>query len=139
MAANPKNEITAESTLNKDDNTLPYGYFHPETEGKLTWVCGNDANGKITSVFCMDNGPNNKDKKCQYLEDLEKAKFIRDELIKDGWQKIKGPKVTFTLPDGSESSNLNRKQKRFLQRKMNNMNKQNPFGPPGNQSVPPEN
>ena len=125
MAASKK-EIKAESILNKNDGTLPYGYTNPETDGKLNWICGIDADGKITSVFSYDDG-NTKEKKCEYLPSIEKAKYMKEELEKNGWLKIKAPEVTFTLPDGTESSNLNRKQRRYLERKINNLNKQNPF------------
>jgi hypothetical protein len=117
--------IQVECILNKDDEVLPYAYFHPEHEGKLTWICGDDAQGKITSVFCMDLGTE-KDKKCQYVENIEQAKFIRDELIRNGWQKIKPPEISVKMPDG-EQRPLNRKEKRYLKRKIDKMNKQNPF------------
>lgn len=119
-------EIKAESLLNKDDDTLPYAYFNPETEGKLTWICGEDTEGLITSVFCMDLGTH-KDKKCQYVENVDKAKYIREELVKSGWQKLKPPEVTFTFPGEKEKRQLTRKEKRYLQRKLKKMNRQNPF------------
>lgn len=126
-------EVKAESLLNKDDDTLPYAYFHPEQDGKLTWICGEDQDGKITSVFCMDLGTH-RDKKCEYIEDIERARWIRQQLIDAGWQKLKAPEVTFTFPGEKESHTLNRKQKRFLQRKIKQMQKQNPFNDTGSSS-----
>lgn len=113
-------DIRAESLLNRDDDTLPYGYFNPETEGKLTWICGEDADGKITSVFCADR----TEKKCDYLDNIEVARSVRQELVNAGWQKLKPPEVTFTFPDGEKK--LSRKQKRFLQKKVNQLKRDVP-------------
>jgi len=112
-----------EQLLNRDGNQLPFGYFNPETEGKLTWTCGLDLEGRITSVFCMDMGPQ-KDKRCQYLENEAKAIQIRDELIKAGWRKIVPPKVEFTYADGKK---LTRRQRRYINRKVRLLNRTNPF------------
>jgi hypothetical protein len=73
----------------------------------------------------MDLGPE-KDKKCQHLENIDQAKFIRDELIRNGWQKVKPPEISVKMPDG-EKRPLNRKEKRYLKRKVDKLNKQNPF------------
>lgn len=115
-----------ECIVNKDDDTLPFAYHNPETEGKLTWHCGEDAEGKITSVFVYDFGVN-KEKKCAYLENIEKAKEMRDTLVDNGWLKLKPPKMEFTYPDDKGNDvPLNRKQRRYLARKINKINK-NPF------------
>lgn len=119
-------EVEAENILNREDDSLPYAYFHPETDGKLTWVCGEDAEGKITSVFCMDLGVR-KDKRPQYIGSIEDARKIREELVKAGWKKLKPPKVTFTFPNEKNERELSRKERRFLQRKLRKMNQQNPF------------
>jgi hypothetical protein len=120
-----KKDIIVESLLNRGDD-LPYGYFHPGTEGKLTWNCGYDAEGKITSVFCYDD-LSGKDKKCQFLDTMTEAKYIRDELVKDGWKKIIPPEVTFTFPGESEPRKMTRKEKRFLKKKIEGMKNKNPF------------
>jgi|SRR5690242_19228009 hypothetical protein len=124
-------QIKVESILNKDDDTLPYAYFHPETDGKLTWMCGEDAEGKITSVFCYDYGTH-KDKKCQYLPNIEAAREIRKTLVGDTtpWQKLKAPEVTFTFPGEQNPRTLTRKEKRYLKKKVSQMQKKNPLGPP---------
>lgn len=122
-------EIKAESILNKEDGTLPYAYFNPRLEGNLTWVCGKDQEGRITSVFSMDKGTH-KDKECEYLPNIEKARWVREELIKDGWQKLKPPEVTFTFPGEKEGRKLNRKQRRYLRRKVERFQRQNPFNNP---------
>ena len=126
MAAFPDKEVKLESLMNKDDDSLPYAYFNPETEGKLTWVCGADGEGNITSVFCFDHGTH-KDKVPNYVADIEKAKFIRQELINSGWKKLVPPEVTFTFPGEDKPRTMTRKEKRYLNKKMKNMNKQNPF------------
>lgn len=117
-----------ESLLNRDGDQLPYAYFHPESEGKLTWFCGEDAEGKITSVFCYDYGTH-KDKKCQYLPSIEEAKKVRDTLTggNPAWQKLKAPEVTFSFPGEKDPRPLTRKEKRYLKKKVSNMKKQNPL------------
>ena len=119
-------KIKAESILNREDDSLPYAYFHPETDGKLTWICGPDSEGNITSVFCMDNG-STKDKKSEYIKNMDNAKFIRQELIKAGWKKLEAPEITFTFPGEKKSRKLNRKEKRFLKKKIKMMETTNPF------------
>lgn len=126
-------EIQGECMVNKPDDTLPYSYFEPSQEGKLTWVCGEDADGKITSVFVYDFSTH-KDRKIAYLKDIEEARFCRDELVKAGWQKLKTPEVTFTFPGEKEQKTLNRKQKRYLQRKVKKLQNQNPFTDGGSSS-----
>ncbi len=127
--------IKTECLFNREEDKLPFALFSPETEGKLTWMCGQDAEGKITSVFCWDN----TDKRCQYLEDseesdangnskgIDKAKFMRDSLIETGWKKLKPPEITFSYPGSNEKKPLTRRQKRALKRKLERMNKRNPF------------
>ena len=129
MAAFPDKDVKIESILNREDDSLPYAYFNPENEGKLTWICNYDAEGKITSVFCYDFGTH-KDRKIEYLPDMEKARYFREELIKNGWQKLVPPEVTFTFPGEKEPRKMNRKEKRFLQKQVKKMNKKNPFDPP---------
>lgn len=119
-------DFSAESILNREDDTLPYAYYNPETEGKLTWVCGQDSQGKITSVFCMDLGTE-KDKKCQYLDNIEQAKIIRKDLVDNGWLKLQPPKIEFRFPGEKNPRQLTRKEKRYLKKKVEKLNKQNPF------------
>ena len=89
-------------------------------------MCGEDAEGMITSVFCMDMGTH-KDKKCEYLGTIERARYFRDELVKDGWKKLCPPKVTFTFPGEKEKRELTRNEKRKLQKQLKKMKKSNPF------------
>lgn len=121
---NPFN-ISIESILNKEDGTLPFGYFEPSTDGKLTWNCGYDKGGDIISIFCYDHG-DHKDKTPAKLPSISDAIFARDTLIKAGWLKMKPPEVTVKYADG-ESRPLNRKQKRYFARQMKKLSKENPF------------
>lgn len=130
--------VEAESTLNRDDDSLPYGYYNPASGGSVTWICGEDAEGRITSVFANQGPP--PDKLASYIDvkgdgsidkdhGLQEAKKTRKILVDDGWQKIVSPKITFTYPNArGEQAPLNRKQKRALKKKMERMNQQNnPF------------
>ena len=114
-----------ESILNRKDNQLPFGYYSPEADGKLTWNCGLDQNNKIVSVFCYTEA-GFKDKKVAILPSMTEALYARDELIKSGWLKLTPPEITMKYPDGS-SKPLSRKQKRYLKKKLNNMAKHDPF------------
>ena len=118
------NSTKVECLMNRDGDVLPYAYHNPMCEGKLVWMCGEDENGKITSVFCFDDG-GRREKKCDYLENLDKAKFMRNELVKAGWLKLDPPKIEFTMP-GSGSKVLNRKQRRHLAKKLREEAKKHP-------------
>jgi hypothetical protein len=115
----------AESILNREGDILPFGYYNPETDGKLVWMCNEDAECKITGVFSFDKGTN-RENVCKYMKDFAEAKSIRDELVKNGWKKLEAPKISFSYA-GSDKP-LNRKQKRYLKRKINQVDKRtNPF------------
>ena len=111
--------ITIENTLNKDDNALPFGYYNPETEGKLTWICNygeaSEGDVPIIAVFSMDLGEST-DREIRVLKDIEEAKYCRDELIAAGWKKIIPPKIQFTV--GGQDRPLNRQQRRHLSKKI---------------------
>ncbi len=118
--------IKAESILNREGDILPFGYYNPQTDGKLTWICNEDKDAKITSVFDFDTGDGHE-KQCDYLNDLSGAIFMREELIKNGWKKLSPPEVTFKFPGEKEERSLTRQEKRELKIKMKRMDKQNPF------------
>jgi len=113
------------SILNPDDGKLPFGYYSPEMDGKVTWNCGTDQNGDIISVFCYDDR-GNKDKKIAKLKNMEDAIYAKNELINAGWLKIKPPEITISHEDGSKKA-LTRKQKRHLKKNLEKMDKNNPF------------
>ena len=123
---NPENEdgFSIESALNKEGDMLPFGLYDPLREGKLTWICGEAPNDQgrteITSVFCMDIGEGKTEKQVAILENIEQARWARDELLVNGWQKLKAPKMAFTITgkDGVKRAPT-RKQRRHLERMLN--------------------
>lgn len=117
--------VRIQSILNPDDGKLPFGYYAPDSGGKITWNCGTDQEGRIISVFCYDDS-GTKDKKIQVVPDMPQANYIKNELIKAGWMKINPPEITVTYEDGSKRP-LSRKQKRYLKKTLNKMEKENPF------------
>ena len=101
-----------ESMLNREGNILPYAFFNPASEGKVTWACGEDHNSNITSIFKYANPQTDKEEKnCEYIT-LEKAKEMREVLIQNGWLKSKAPGVVLKHPDTGKP--LNRSQRRKL-------------------------
>ena len=101
-----------ESVLNREGEILPYAFFTPKSEGKVTWACGEDHNGKITSVFkYVDGKTDEEETNCEYVT-LEKAKEMRKVLIQEGWRQSKAPGVTLKHPDTGKP--LNRSQRRKL-------------------------
>ncbi len=101
-----------ESVLNREGEILPYSFFNPGSEGKVTWACGEDHNGNITSVFKYSNPQTDEEEKnCEYVT-LEKAKEMRKVLIHNGWRKSKAPTVVLKHPDTGKP--LNRSQRRKL-------------------------
>jgi hypothetical protein len=115
--------VKVDFAFNQDEEKPPFGYFHPGLEGKLTWVCGEDAEGRLTSVFCNDLGGGRKETKCDYVSQ-EDALIIKGELVNAGWKKLVPPKVTFTDSNNQEIT-LNRAQRRRLKRKLKKI--KNPF------------
>lgn len=111
---------------NKDENDLPFGFYNPETEGKVTWLCDYDQERRITSIFAFEAGEES-DRKVSYLENIEQARSTRDVLVKNGWQKLKAPKVTFSYPGEKEGRPMNRQQRRWLQQKVKKAQAYNPF------------
>lgn len=113
---NPNNYIKIESLLNREGNQLPFAYFSPKSDGKVTWHCNVDPNNenKIISVFCFaGDTENSRDRNITELKSIEEAINTRDTLIQDGWQKLKPPQVNITYEDGRQQP-LNRQQKRYL-------------------------
>lgn len=113
------------SILNPDDGSLPFGYYSPELDGKVTWKCGTDQEGKIISVFCYDDR-GVLDKKIAVLPSMKDAVYAKDQLVEAGWLKIKPPEITVKQADGSDKP-INREQKRKLQKNLKKMEKDNPF------------
>lgn len=133
MESDKRNEncfqnVDTQNIFNAEDGSLPFGYFDPKTEGKLYWICNRDAEGKITSVVCYDYGNGQQDREIKYAESMDEARAMRDSVIQAGWVKLVPPKVTFTYPGQKEGQPLNRRQRRYLQKKIKRMDKKdNPY------------
>lgn len=103
---NTKDFIKIESIINRENDQLPFVYFHPPSEGKVTWHCGYDQDNKLTTVFCY-KGVGEKDRKIGYLKDIDEALFFRDELVKEGWEKMKPPQITTSVQKKDEGIDEN--------------------------------
>lgn len=120
-------QVTIECVLNRKDGSLPFAYQNPKTGGKLLWKCGYDQEGRITSVFYVDDPSVNK-REVQYLENVDKAREFRDALINDGWKEVIPPETKVTYKDASgDVKELNREQRRALKKKVKKIQKENPF------------
>ena len=119
-------QCQVESLLNREGDQLPFGFFNPASEGKVTWNCGKDPEGRITSVFGYNVSSAAGDRRVQYIT-MEQALDIRQQLIEAGWQKIVPPEVTFRYP-GLGDRPLTRKEKKLIQRRVQRINRRrNPF------------
>lgn len=111
-------------------DSLPFAYFCPASNGKVTWKCAYDEDGKIISVFQYnDIDTGDKDRNITVLPNMKEAMFTRDELIKSGWVPLKEHRTTFTTPDGeqfdsilkytarmAEHANIPKKDKKLMKR-----------------------
>jgi hypothetical protein len=105
-----------ENPFNKGDE-LPFAYFNPNIpEGQLTWICSTDPDSKIVSVFSYNQGIET-DKQCSFIT-KEQAINSRDELVKNGWKQLVPPRINFTYNEDGKEKTLDRKQRRFLKRKI---------------------
>lgn len=119
-------DFKIESILNPEDGTLPFAYYEPKSEGKITWNCGYDAEQRITSVFCHKSD-GHTERKISYIS-LEDAKFAKKQLEDAGWEKIKAPEINITYSDDKEEGEgMNRKERRELAKKIKSESKNNPF------------
>lgn len=117
--------IHLDGAFNSGNGKLPFGYYNPETEGKVYWVCSTDKGGKITSVFAFQGDTTEEsDRKISYLKDMAEARWHRDELVKAGWKPLETPEMKFHYK-GKEVK-MDRKQKRKLQKRMKALAKKNP-------------
>lgn len=105
--------------FNNPDGSLPFALYNPAQElaGRLQCMIGEDEDKRITKVFLFEfQNPETKkfeqEKEVEYLENMQQAIYVRDELRKVGWLDIKPPEVTFTQT-GSDAP-VNRKQKRKI-------------------------
>lgn len=119
---------TKGGTVDSDD--LPFTLFSPASNGKVTWKCGYDEDGKIISVFQYnDIDTGDKDRNITVLPSLTVAREVRRELVKGDWLPLKEHRTTFTTPDGeqfdsilkytarmAEQANIPRKDKKLMKR-----------------------
>lgn len=78
---------------------VKYSLDCPASAGTLKWICAEDQDGKLTSVFWYQN-TNETDRKINYITSDE-ADVIHDGLVADGWVKSKQPKVVFRDAQGN--------------------------------------
>ena len=123
VAASMLSGTEAQTSLNSKDDQLPFGLYNPDTMGKLTWICGPDAKGNITSVYCFDYG-DRKERACAEVESHARAIEIRNELMAHGWKFLAPPKITFSMNGVNQDRPLTRKQKRYLARKITQASRQ---------------
>ena len=64
---------------------------------------------------------------------------VEGELVDANWKKIKTPEITFSFPGEKEERKLDRKQRRYLQRKLKQLKKRNPFSEGEPEGEPEEN
>lgn len=109
---------------NEGDN-LPFQLVCAAND-KITWTCGEDEAGKITSIFAFKGDAEEEaDRKVQYLDDKDHAIKIRDGLMKENWVPTKVPKTTISYPGMEKLTvgdvKLNRRQKRNFPKYMNHL------------------
>ena len=98
-------------TFNQGDS-MPFALFNPESEGTVSWMCGEDIDGKIISTFEFHDEKDNE-KRTQIIT-KEEALEAKRVLIENGWRPLPPPKFKFKYPDGTSKEKLNRKEKRQL-------------------------
>jgi len=107
-----------------EGDTLPFGYYEPTSEGQIFWLCNYDGEAQITSVFACKKDDGTQEREVRRLPNMEEAIFFRDELIRNGWQKMKTPEMTFTYK--GKQVKLNREKKRKIAKELKKMKKANP-------------
>ena len=101
-----------ESVLNRDGDQLPFALFSPESDGTVSWACGEDQHGNVTSVFKYETGTSEPNETNAEYVTKAKALHLRDTLLDSGWKKSVAPAVRMQHPDTGKE--LNRKERRKL-------------------------
>ncbi len=110
----------------KKSDKLPYGYYLPQKEGKVYWVCARDKDGVIVSTFYNDeiedgmldeDGEQIEESMSTILPSEKEALKHRNTLTDAGWLEMKMPGKKFLSSDGVEINISNRKNKRKIQRR----------------------
>ena len=94
-----------------------------------TGICNYGTERDIISVFCFDHG-DHSDRDVKILTDLTEALYVRDTLIQHGWKKLIPPKIEFTISsDDGKQKPLNRKERRYLEKKIKQVARQQNHSP----------
>lgn len=92
--------IKVDNGFNKSDDTPPFALWCPSMKGRLIWLCAEDEEGKITSVFQFSgNKSEPPGKQINYIENNECAKNMKNELMSKGWLILEPPKMVFKMGD----------------------------------------
>jgi hypothetical protein len=116
---------TVHITQYNDGDNFPFQLVCPQND-KITWTCGEDEDGKITSVYSFRGSVDeNPDRRVKYLPDKNSAIYERKVLKEYGWVPSKNPTTTITYP-GMEpltvgDVKLNRRQKRQMPKMLNQL------------------
>lgn len=107
---------------NRGFDELPFCYCDPNNT-RIFWICNYDQDGKITSVVVNSNEKKGNDRGIGYLDDMDAAIKLRNDLIKHGWIEFQLPQITVSQPSSENATTdrqtqptLNRRQKRYLEK-----------------------
>ena len=101
-----------ESVLNREGDELPFALFSPASDGTVSWACGEDQHGRVTSVFKHETGSAEPNETNAEYVSKAKAVEMRDTLLAHGWKKSVAPGVRMKHPDTGKE--LNRRERRKL-------------------------
>lgn len=106
-----------DKTALRDFDELPF-YFYDVNRPHIKWICNYSEDGKITSVIINTQEEKGRDRCITFLDTLEKAIEIRNNLIKSGWEEFTQPQVNVYQQKSNINTQkpLNRKQRRMLKR-----------------------
>lgn len=125
-----KNYKVVDIPMNRPDGSLPFALYSPESDGKVQWLCDYDKDKQITSVFTYQDG-HDKDRRVFHLPNMKTAEDTRDQLLAANWKPLKTPTVSYSYSDGkgneSDSTTMNRAQRRYLAKQSRRAQKHNPF------------
>lgn len=109
---------------NRDETTMPFALIESNSDAKVMWRCGHDAEGRIVSFF-----RNEETSEVAFSNQVtyERALEMRQELLDNGWKKFVPPKTEFKMPGESKPRQMNRKERRRYSRKIEQLVRQNPF------------
>lgn len=109
-------DCVLESDLNVDIDKLPIGMYNTKEES-IFWLCSEDAEGNISSTFYVEKDLERKVIQSTFLPDIQEVYRHRDVLKSEGWKYLKRP--TIKVNDNGSSRDMNRKERRYVERKLN--------------------